>query len=257
MARFARDHHVLLVPLVNNANGTSNMLWTAMTRRTAAHNLARIVELDHLDGLNIDFELLKPSSRNDLTAFVAELRRDLGPGKILAVSVFPLLGVPAAVNGADDYRGLQRYANYLVVMTYDHHYDGGPPGPVAPYGWVEANVTALLRRVPASKLMLAIGMYGYDWVNNGRPGPATSLSDVQAEQLAAAHGVTPQYVSDISQNRFSYTVNGVSHVVWYMGDRSAEARARLARQDHLAGVALWRLGYEDPRFWTRLEAGLK
>jgi spore germination protein len=257
MAAFARAHHILLVPLVNNAAGTSNMLWTASTRARAAANLAQVVSRDHLDGLNIDFELLNPSARADLTDFVATLRKDLPAGKVLAVSVFPLLGVPTSVNGADDYAGLARSANYLVVMTYDHHYDGGPPGPVAPYGWVAQNIAAAVKQVPASKLMLAIGMYGYDWVNNGKPGPAASLSDIQAKALAAAHGVTPQYVADISQNTFTYSVGGVSHVVWYMGDRSAEARARLARADHLAGVGLWRLGYEDPGFWPRLQQGLR
>lgn len=249
---FAHQHHLLVVPLVTNAGGASTVLVNARGRLRAASALATLVRRDHLDGLNIDFELLSPSVRADLTNFVAQLRHDLGSGKILAVSVFPLVGLSPAVNGANDYAGLARWANYLVIMTYDHHYSGGLPGPVAPYTWVRDNILALEKLVPASKLVLAIGMYGYDWVNNQKPGPATTLSDVQAQALAQKVGVKPVYNPSLSQNYFTYKSGPTTHIVWYMGDRSAAQRAKLAQQTHLAGIALWRLGDEDPRFWTSI-----
>ncbi len=250
VAAFARRHHIALVPLVTNLG--SAMLSTAALRQTTAANLQRIVRHDRLAGVNIDFELLPAADRTTLSDFVADLRRRLGPDKIIAVSVFPLVGLPASINGADDYGLLARWANYLVIMAYDHHYSGGPPGAVAPYGWVEANVRRALTLVPADHLVLAIGMYGYDWVNNGAAGPAATVSDTAAQALARQHGLTPVYDRATSQNHFTYTAGGVSHVVWYMGDRSAAARVALARQYHLAGVALWRLGDEDPRFWRSL-----
>ncbi|MCL8208062.1 MAG: glycoside hydrolase [Actinomycetia bacterium] len=249
MARFAAAHHVALVPLVTNANGTDGMLATAARRRAAAARLAALVRQDHLDGLNVDFELLPASDRDALDRFVQDLRRALGPHKVLAVSVFPLVGLPPSVNGADDYKGLAAAADYLVVMAYDHHYSGGPPGPVAPYTWVADNVAAARRLVPASKLVLAIGMYGYDWSRAGVPGSATTLSDVAVEALAKRLGIVPRYIPSESQSTFTYRSGGTTHVVWYMGDRSAAARAALARREHLAGIALWRLGYEDPDFW--------
>lgn len=246
----AHQRHIQVIPLVTNANGSSNVLWQAPTRHRAATELAHLVQTDRLDGVNIDFELLAPSSRTDLTRFIATLSNDLKPlKKTVAVSVFPLTGVPASINGAYDYGALARYANYLVIMAYDHHFSGGVPGPVAPYGWVRDNVQAALKVAPANRLVLAIGMYGYDWINNGRPGPAPTLSDVQAKALAHAKGVKIHYSSGTSQNWFTYSSGGTPHIVYFMGDRSAAARVALAQKDHLAGVALWRLGYEDPAFW--------
>lgn len=251
LVALAHAHDRAVLPLFVNGGGSTNVLMSAATRRLAANNIRTIIQKDHLDGLNLDFELLKPASRPDLTRFVADLRARLAPlHKAVAVSVFPLKGMPASVNGAYDYAGLSRYANYLVIMAYDHHYSGGPPGPVAPYAWVRENVAAALRLVPAKKLVLAIGMYGYDWVNNGVPSAAATVTDLQAEALAKAHGVTPTYVRRESQNTFTYTTGGVSHVVWYMGDRSAKMRVHLARSSHLGGIALWQLGDEDPRFWS-------
>ena len=246
VASFAKSHHVLLVPLVTNVG--SGMLTSASVRARGAHALAALIKKDHLDGVNIDFELLPASARTGLTDFVSLVRHDVGPRPVVAVSVFPLVGVSASISRAYSYAGLAAPANYLVVMAYDHHYSGGPPGPVAPYSWVLANVDAALKIVPAAKVVLAIGMYGYNWVGTS----AHTVSDVQAEALAKSHGVHPTYNAAESQNTFRFTSGGATHVVWYMGDRSAQARVALAKAKHLAGIALWRLGDEDPRFWLAL-----
>lgn len=251
----AHRHHIRVVPLVTNAGGQTSVLWAHATRIRAARNLAQIVNKDGLDGVNIDFELLSPASRPDLTRFVADVARFLRPErKVVAVSVFPLVGLPSSINGAYDYRSLAQVANYLVLMAYDHHYSGGPAGPVAPYWWVKANVHAALQQVPGRQLVLAIGMYGYDWINNGLPGNALTIPDYQAKQMADTMHRPIQYSSSSSQNRFTYVRNGVSHVVYFMGDRSAQIRLALAKKEHLAGIALWRLGYEDAGFFKRLGA---
>ena len=246
VASFALTHHVLLVPLVTNIG--SGMLTASAARTRGVAALAALVKRDHLSGVNIDFELLPASARTGLTDFVALLRHDLGPRPVIAVSVFPLVGVATSISGAYDYPGLATHANYLVVMAYDHHYSGGPPGPVAPYSWVVANVDAALKQIPGSKIVLAVGMYGYNWVGTS----AHTVSDVQAEALAKSLSIQPTYNAAESQNTFHYTAAGATHVVWYMGDRSAKARLVLARSRHLAGIALWRLGDEDPRFWSSL-----
>jgi spore germination protein YaaH len=246
----ARKHHVAVVPLFINAQGSTHVLWSPITRRRAAANITKVVKADHLSGASVDFELLNPSSRADLSRFVHDLAADLHPHhKLVAVSVFPLLGVPKSVNGAYDYRTLARNADYLVIMAYDHHYSGGPPGPVAPYDWVRANVAAAVKLAPPARLVLSIGMYGYDWIDNGRPGLAPTIADVTAKALAKAYGAPIHYVAAQSQNEFVYSQSGVPHLVWFMGDRSAAARVALARQYHLAGISLWRLGMEDPGFW--------
>lgn len=246
VATFALKHRVQLVPLVTNIG--NGMLTSAAVRARGAAGLAALVKGDHFNGVNIDFELLPASARTGLTDFVALLRHDLGPRPVIAVSVFPLVGVSTSISGAYDYASLATHANYLVVMAYDHHYSGGPPGPVAPYSWVAANVDAALKHIPGSKIVLAIGMYGYNWVGTS----AHTVSDVQAEALAQAHGIRPTYNTAESQNTFHFSAAGVTHVVWYMGNRSAKARLALARSKHLAGIALWRLGDEDPRFWSSL-----
>ncbi|MCY0882038.1 MAG: glycosyl hydrolase family 18 protein [Firmicutes bacterium] len=256
LVRAAHAHQVKVVPLVTNAQGSSQVLMDAATRARAVDQLMQLVKQDNLDGINVDFEMLNAASRPDLSDFIAQLGDALHQDhKVLGVSVFPLVGVPYSVNGAYDYHDLARSANYLVIMAYDQHYSGGTAGPVAPYNWVQQNVQAALKDAPADRLVLGVGLYGYDWVDNNQPGPAPTIPDNQAAALAQKYGATIHYLPKISQNYFVYhTANGVKHIVYYMGNRSAAQRIALAQKNHLAGIAIWRLGYEKPGFWQLLPA---
>ncbi len=254
VAGYAVARGVRVLPLFTNAAGSSAVLFSAQARSHAVTHIVALVNADHFSGVNIDFELLKASARNDFSRFIALLGSNLhAEHKTLAVSVFPLVGVPYSINGADDYRSLSHSADYLVIMTYDHHYSGGPPGPVAPWAWVKENIKAALKRAPASHLVLAIGMYGYDWVDDGKPGPAPTVPDEAVGALARQYHAHPHYDASDSQNIMTYTTAaGVKHIVYYMGNRSAKARSNLASSYHLVGVALWRLGFEAPGFWTMI-----
>ncbi|MCY0884354.1 MAG: glycosyl hydrolase family 18 protein, partial [Firmicutes bacterium] len=215
----ARAHGVAVVPLVTNLG--DGMLHSFTTRWRAANTLAALAAREGYAGFNLDFELLPASDRSQLSRFVADVNYALkAQGRMLMVSVFPLQGVPFAISAPDDYAALARSARYLVMMAYDHHYSGGPPGPVAPYSWVASNVATALKVIPADHLILGIGLYGYDWVDNGKAGPAATLSDHGARALAAAHGVRPVVV-DGDQETFRYSAGGVPHVVFFMGNRSA------------------------------------
>lgn len=62
-----------------------------------------------------------------------------------------------------DSAALSAFCNHIVIMGYDNHYAGGPSGPVSPYDWIESNIThALDQGVPSSKVVMAVGGYGYD-----------------------------------------------------------------------------------------------
>ncbi|HOI11931.1 MAG TPA: glycosyl hydrolase family 18 protein, partial [Myxococcota bacterium] len=83
------------------------------------------------DGVNVDFEGLRPARKADFVAFVGALKTSLdaalGGGSHVSVAT------PAVDwRGAYDYDELALAADALVIMGYEYHYPGGPPGPVAP-----------------------------------------------------------------------------------------------------------------------------
>ena len=50
-----------------------------------------------------------------------------------------------------------------MIMNYDEHQATSAPGPVASQDWFMANLRHAVKDIPKTKLVCAIGSYGYDW----------------------------------------------------------------------------------------------
>jgi spore germination protein YaaH len=88
--------------------------------------IAEAVALYNLDGVQVDIENLTEAQRSDYVAFVALLRQKLGWGKELSVAVAANpKGSSTGWAGSYNYAALAQYADYLVIMAYDEHYEGG------------------------------------------------------------------------------------------------------------------------------------
>ena len=85
-----------------------------------------------------------------------------------------------------DYGNLAKYADQLVLMAIDFHYQGGTPGPISPLADV-TQVANYVRSygVPLSKLAIEVPNYAYDWPVTASGANATNSSGqvVQAAQL--------------------------------------------------------------------------
>ncbi len=157
------------------------------------------------------------------------------------------LTVPAAEPEWD----LRRFAaavDQLIVMNYDQHWQGGEAGPIAPQDWFNEQLADARAKVPASKLIVAIGSYGYDW----HDGIADAMTIGEAWLAARDSGAMPAFDPASGNSGFAYEENGSKHVVWMMD--AATSWNQLAQLQGVAGVALWRLGSEDPGFWEALAA---
>lgn len=107
------------------------------------------------------------------------------------------------------------------------------------------------RLKPAGKIILGIPGYGFDW--NLAQKTSRYLSYQMAMQTAG------QYKSDIKwDNRgqvpyFNYRdVEGAEHDIYFESTDSTTAKLNLVNQYGLKGIAIWRLGMEDPDIWRLL-----
>ncbi|NPV92651.1 MAG: hypothetical protein HPY50_17935 [Firmicutes bacterium] len=248
----AKEKGVKVLGLFNNRRGTDAFLQQPSILSAAVSNVVSTVEAEGLDGVNIDFESLEPGSREGLVRFMAELYPRLQQlGRVVTVSVFPKWSDDEASfewTYAYDYQGLSGSSDYLVIMAYDQHGAWSGPGPVADPAWVKGAVEYALKRVPADKLLLGIAGYGYDWGDGEvRPVPAR-------DALGLAERWEAEVVRDDNSGApsFVYHSRGVRHQVWWEDAESVSNKVDLARENGLAGVALWRLGQEEQRLWSIL-----
>jgi spore germination protein YaaH len=252
VAALLAQMHVGLMPLFDNANGTDAFLKTPTLRSTVIHNIVSLVTTNHYPGLNIDFQQLQPSDRAALTAFMQQLARALPANTLVSMSVVPLTNKNGS-RSAYDYRALNGVVGAMVLMAYDLHGDGTPPGPVSPIDWVARSIRlAIGAGITPAKLYLGIADYGYDW-----PAGSTHATTVPLKVMHAHQYGTYTWVPRYAEAEDIYTApDGVRHVIWFVPDRGAVARIRLAQQFHLAGVAFWRIGYEDAKWWSAVAAAI-
>jgi spore germination protein len=253
----ARGWQMSILPVIQNLRGGG---WDGATiaailndQQRRAHHIQAIMDMVHgsqdWNGVDIDYEQLDAADSGAYMAFLRLLATELHHRhKLLAVAV------PAkTAESADDpqsqaypYDQISSVADEVRVMAYDHAWEESPPGSVAPTSWVQQVLNYAVRSVPRSKLMLGIAAYGYDWADGrGRPLGATS-----AAALAAQHRATVSWDETSASAWFRYTSRGTVHTVWFENARAMASKEQLAREAGARGVTIWKLGDEDPAFWT-------
>ena len=169
-----------------------------------------------------------------------------------------------------DYGNLAKYADQLVLMAIDFHYQGGTPGPISPLADV-TQVANYVRSygVPPSKLAIEVPNYSYDWQVTASGANATNSSGqvIQATQMNPTQlaakmqaGNWRKVGTQDGETQYSYTttVGGktVQHIVWDSSTAISYEKAQLAKV--LPGVAIniWQIGNIDP-VGTTLAAQVK
>ena len=163
-AAFVEQMHrrgVRVVPFLSNHWDRELGRKALSNRKQLAEQIARAVVRYGLDGVNVDIENVTHQDRNAYSEFVELLRQKLPEDKIVAVSVAANpYGYTQGWHGSYDYRRLGAAADYLMLMTYDEHYQGGPSGPVASRAFQEQSIQYALKYVPANKVVLDLPFFG-------------------------------------------------------------------------------------------------
>jgi len=209
--------------------------------------------------LNIDFEYVDPEDRDRYTAFLREITSRLhAEGYLVSTALAPKISgeQKGQLYEAHDYGAHGSIVDFVVIMTYEWGWSGGPPLPVAPIPNVREVLDYAITVIPRNKIMMGAALYGYDWtLPYVRGGPyAKMLSPQQATQLAWRVGAVIQYDTKAQAPFFRYYDNQrKEHIVWFEDARSMQAKFDLIKEYRLRGISYWVLGREFPQNWVLLE----
>ena len=243
----------------NNFSGdvAKTLLESTTNRSKFISNLLNILKANNYKGANIDIEGIYSSDRNYYTTFLSEIYSTLKPlGYTISVSV-PAKTIDSpnyTWNYAYDYASISKYADYVLLMTYDEHYPGGSPGPVASIGWVTNVIKYAVTVIPKEKIYFGLAAYGYDWSSNGTK--AYSINGCY--NLAVNNGAAILWDSTSKCPYFTYTdSSGVAHTVWYENSMSIQPKLDLINSYNLAGIGIWRLGLENSDYWNSINSKIR
>ncbi|UFT99254.1 peptidoglycan-binding protein [Radiobacillus kanasensis] len=256
------DRGIKVVPFLSNHWDRSLGRSALDNREKLSSQIAEFMTTYQLDGVQVDIENVTDLDRSAYTDLVRLLREKIPQGKEVSVAVAANPnGWGKGWHGSYDYKELAKYANYLMVMSYDESYEGSPEGPVASYDWVERSIQyALNQEVPPEKIVLGIPFYGRYWKEGAQTG-GRGISNRRVEELIAEYGgkvtfdeasKSPKATVTIGSTPFTVagtTLSSGTYHIWYENADSIKAKLELVHKYHLKGTGSWSLGQEDPSIW--------
>lgn len=201
------------------------------------------------EGVNVDIEGIPYSLRDEYNAFLEELK-DRFDSKYLLTAALPAktFDNKDGWSGGFDYEKIGKVTDYVMIMAYDEHWNGGLPGPIASIGWVEKVVKYAVDNIESGKILLGLAAYGYDWSDVG----TKSISQKDVKKLANMPSAKVRFDNKAKEVNIEYYKDGYRHVVWLEDEHSIGHKIYLVKKYGLAGVGIWKLGNEDEKFWDVL-----
>jgi spore germination protein len=229
-----------------------SMLATAGSRSAFINSVLGVLRTYNFDGVNIDFEDVNYEDRQLLSTFYRELGQALGNAGYYYSVAAPSRTSDAPTNPFSapfNYALLGEVVDELVVMLYNEHgWPGSGPGPVVSIGWMETVIKYALTKMPGRKITAAVSVFGFDF--NLTTGRNTYATYEMAMNLAQRYNKTVIFDERTQTPMFAYSDEaGNDHEVWFENAASIRAKLRRAHNLGIRGIALWRLGMEDPHIW--------
>jgi len=231
---------------------------TAPARLSAA--LVAALQAKNLDGVNFDFEGLGSADQAGLTNLVTQVSAALhGADPHWQVTMATYASAAGDPGGFYDVAAVAPAVDAFFVMAYDMNSRTQPSAtsPLVGPGFTDATaLEQFLKVVPASKVILGLPYYGYDWptVDGSPTSPATGPESPLSYAAIAAAG-HPTYWDPVTDTPWTaYQVGGQWHRTYFDDPTSLALKAQLANFFHIAGVGIWALGMDgnDPAMLAAL-----
>lgn len=232
---------------------------------TMMEEILPIMKQHGFTDLNIDIESFYEATaeeQDEFTTFIRVIKNQLDKEKLgtLTVDVSPSTLLKDYLINVED---VSEIADYIVFMAYDNHYAGSiVTGPVSPVGGMgvdaefdsETAVKLAKQIMPESKIILGVPLYGYSWETIRKqpnsatiPGSGVVMSNKTVEELLKDCSDCKKQLDENAKEHFiTYQdeKTGTFHQIYYPDSYATEEKIKLAKTNHIGGIALWALGYE-------------
>lgn len=233
---------------------TTTVLSKTSSRQNLENHLVTYALKSGLDGINIDFESLSEDVGIHFLQFLRELSIQCHENNLVLSVDNP---VPEDFTSHYDRTEQGKVVDYVIIMGYDEHYVGSDAGSVASLPWVEQGVKDTLAEVPAKRTILAIPFYTRLWkTTDGGALTSEAIGMDQAQQVISENGAETYWDKTTSQNYGTYEGDGATYQIWLEDAQSVAEKVKLISKYELAGVAEWKLGFENSGIWSVITENL-
>ena len=195
-------------------------------------------------GVNFNIEYVYPYDRDSYSQFLRRASEALhAQGYFLSTAIAPKESdsQEGLLYTAHDYEAHGRWADRVIIMTYEWGYTYSAPQAVSPVNRIRQVLEYAVTKIPAGKILMGFSNYGYNWKLPWRQGDAAKvISNSAATNLAVSVGAELKFDQTAQAPFFTYTDStGQRHVIWFEDARSVYARLQLVTEFGLAGISYW------------------
>lgn len=254
--RQMQNRNYRVVPFLSNHWNRDVGRAALQNRDVLVSEIVNIINHYNLDGINIDIENVTVEDRENLTLFVKALRDSLPKEKEVSIAVAANpRGYTGGYYGSFDYTKLAQHADYLMIMSYDEHYETGDPGPVSSVGFVEESIRYALKNAPPSKIVVGLPFYGRYWKSDGSiRGKGISL--IRINELIRKYNGTVSFDTYSKSPMATIYITGYekdiptgTYTIWFENEESILHKLNLIEKYNLKGAGSWSLHQATQTIW--------
>ncbi len=140
-------------------------------------------------------------------------------------------------------------------MGYDEHWHGSKDvGSVASINYVRNGIEKMLEEVPSHKVINAVPFYTILWKTTGTEVTDDYVTMVNQRSMLDSMGMQTIWDEEACQNYGELAGSETTYQIWLEDPESIQVKLNVMNNYDLGGVAVWRLGYEDPAVWELISA---
>lgn len=251
----------------------NDVVSTTSSRRELINNIIEEATECGIDGINVDFEMIRLVAAEGYVQFMRELAISCEQENlVLSVDMY----VPTGSNAYYDRESVGEVVDYLVIMGYDEHWAGcGEAGSVASLPFVQQGILDTLVEVPASRVLNAIPFYTRVWYEDSlenAPEGSVIVEDAingdyalsskavamgTAKEFLEKNGASLRWLEDIGQYYGECYIENRLARIWLEDKTSLTEKLNVMKENNLAGVACWKLGLESDEAWDAISDYMK
>lgn len=252
-----------MLTITNFANGSfssdiaHSVLSSTDVQEKLISNVLNVMREKGYRALNIDFEYVYPSDRELYNRFLRRITDRLhAAGYLVSTAVAPKTSgeQTGRLYEAHDYPAHGQIVDFVILMTYEWGWIGGPPMAIAPLNEVRRVLDYAVTVIPREKIMMGMPLYAYDWKLPYVEGTLADLIDPQEAVLRAIRYNAQIEYDPTAQSPFIryYDEQRNEHIIWFEDARSVQAKYDTVKEYGLRGVSHWELTSAFPQNWTVL-----
>ena len=215
-----------------------------------ANSALYLLKMKDLDGINLDLEGEGSGDQAGITSLVKAVSTTLkAANPDYQVTMDTYASSAGDPDGFYDIQSLNQYVDGFFVMAYQLNLRAaaGSGSPLTSSMFSnQTTVNQYTNAVPASKVILGLPFFGYDWPTsdgtlNAQPDGAPTVV-TYAQEVSSGHPIYWDTVTDTAWT--SYQLGQQWHEAFFENPQSLYLAAQMAQQSGIGGVGTWALGMD-------------